>query len=254
MSRVVRLLGFFVFTLLSVSLLTSLPPDAEAQAGKKAKKKTEDKKDEPKKEEPKEPEKKKEPFVPDTPQVELKGHADWINALAYSNDGKILVSSSRDRTMRVWNVESKKETHILKGSSESIRGLTILGGKAFSTNGKWNKEKKVWEGEIKIWDIAGGKETGSIKGHAETIESVTASKDGKFLATSSEDQTAKIWDASGKELQTLKGHAKAVHSIALTADGAVKSTMTSGCAGSASSSVLAISIPVPTMPQSKSTE
>src|SRR5262249_7968260 len=81
--------------------------DEKKRAAKKGKKKeepkkTEEKKDEVKKDEPKE-EKKKEPFVPDTPKVELKGHTDWINAIAFVGDGKLLVSASRDRTVRIWD-------------------------------------------------------------------------------------------------------------------------------------------------------
>ena len=39
------------------------------------------------------------------------------------------------------------------------------------------------------------------------VLSVAWSPDGKWLATGSEDSTAKVWDAaSGKELLTLRGH------------------------------------------------
>ncbi len=52
------------------------------------------------------------------------------------------------------------------------------------------------------------------------LTSVAWSPDGKRLATGSDDQTAKVWDAaSGKELLTLRGHAGSVYSVAWSPDG-----------------------------------
>ena len=86
--------------------------------------------------------------------------------------------------------------------------------------GKWNKEKKAWEGEIRIWDAKLGKQIRSIKGHTDAIEGLALSKDGKFLAGASEDQTVKIWDlATSKDVQTLKGHTGMVQAVAFTHDG-----------------------------------
>ncbi|MEI7684070.1 MAG: WD40 repeat domain-containing protein [Planctomycetota bacterium] len=186
------------------------------------------KKDEPKKEEKKEEvkkeEPKKEPFVPDIPTVELKGHSDWVNGVAFLPDGKALVSVGRDRTIRIWEIATKKEKLILKDLPTNAKGLAVADGKIFASTGKWDKEKKAWEGEIKIFDLA-GKALGSLKGHGETIEAIVVSKDGKILASASEDLTGKLWDvAASKESVGLKGHTKTVHAIALSPDGKTVAT------------------------------
>ncbi len=160
--------------------------------------------------------------MPDKPVKEFKGHADWIFALVFSNDGKHIASASRDRTVKVWDVLAGKDVQTLKGSPTDVKGVVFLegGAKVASSTGKWNKEKKFWEGEIKIWDAKAGKEEKSLKGHGETIEGLALSKDGKLLASCSEDQTVKIWDlAAGKDIQTLKGHTGGVLAIAFAGDG-----------------------------------
>ena len=218
MSRHLRavLLGM---SLVAMFVCASLP--SAAQQTKKdatAKKKA----DAPKKAEAPPEEPKKEPFVPDVPLKEFKGHKDWINDLAISADGKFIASASRDRMIKIWQVDTGKEVATLKGSPGNIKAVVFLDGsaKVASSAGKWNKAKKVWEGEVKIWDAKTGKQTGSIKGHSDTIDGLALSKDGKYLASASEDQTVKIWElATGKAVQTLKGHTGTVEAVAFTADG-----------------------------------
>ena len=91
---------------------------------------------------PEEP--KKQPFVPDMPLKEFKGHKDWINDLAISGDGKYIASASRDRTIKVWQVDTGKEVVTLRGSPGNIKAVVFLDGSAklASSAGKWNKEKK----------------------------------------------------------------------------------------------------------------
>jgi predicted NACHT family NTPase len=245
--RLVLLAAACLAVLTALVLLTG---DGLAQAGKDKKDKTtkkEDKKEAPKKEEPK----KEEPKDKTPPLLVLKGHTDWVNSVAYSRDGKLLVSASRDRTVRVWDASSGKELLILgdlpktvektppakkepakKEKEEKKPAVPVHptnvkdavfspdGLRVASSTGEWSKEKKEWLGEILLWDARSGKKTASLHGHSAEIESVAFSPDGKLLASGSEDATAILWDlATGQPKQTLKGHKSTVWSVAFNKDG-----------------------------------
>src|SRR5256885_16621995 len=68
--------------------------------------------------------------------------------------------------------------------------------------------------------LAPGVSCDKLTGHTAVIHSVTFSPDGQWILTTSEDQTAKLWDASsGREVLALTGHTGAVRSAAFSPDG-----------------------------------
>jgi WD40 repeat protein len=216
-SRLARVVvAFLSLALFGLFTLDRLP--ASAQEDKKALKEKEKEKDKDKKEVKEE---KKEPIKLDEPLQSFKGHSDWINALSYSQDGKYLASAGRDRTVRLWDSGSGKDVQVLKDHPQNVKAVAFLpeGNRIVSTTGKWNKEKKVWQGEVKIWDAKAGKVVTTYIGHEDTIEALAISRDGKRLATGSEDKTIIVWDTAGKPVHTLKGHGDKVLSVAFDKDG-----------------------------------
>jgi WD40 repeat protein len=150
----------------------------------------------------------------------IKGHSDGIFSVAYSPDGKRIVTGSFDKTAKVWDVVTGREILTLKGNT--LKVLSVI----FSPDGK----RIVTAGEdtnAKVWDAQTGRELLTLKGHSDPIFSVAYSPDGKRIATGSgqydkesKDKTVRIWDAAtGQELLTLKGHSETVFSVAFSPDG-----------------------------------
>ena len=53
----------------------------------------------------------------------FEGHEDEVTGIAFSPDGKRIVSSSGDGTLRLWDVEKVKEIRVLKGHKEMVSGV-----------------------------------------------------------------------------------------------------------------------------------
>jgi WD40 repeat protein/serine/threonine protein kinase len=145
--------------------------------------------------------------------VTLRGHADVIRAVAFSPDGRRIVTGSWDRTAKVWETASGKELLTLKGHPSGISSV------AFSPDGQ-----RIVTGSddqsAKVWDAFTGIERVTLRGHAGWIRSVAFSPDGQRIVTGSDDQTAKVWDSTtGKELLTLSGHKDEVFSVAFSPNG-----------------------------------
>ncbi len=73
---------------------------------------------------------------------------------------------------------------------------------------------------VAILDATTGKQIATCNGHSEAIWAFTFSPDGSTLATGSEDQTARLWNAAnGAPLATCSGHTSKVVSTAFSPDG-----------------------------------
>ena len=79
--------------------------------------------------------------------IELKGHTGWVNSVAFSPDGKRIVTGSRDDTARIWDAETGKELQKLEGYASTVNSV------AFSPDGKKIVTGST-DGTARIWDIA----------------------------------------------------------------------------------------------------
>ncbi len=147
------------------------------------------------------------------PNSRLRGHDDSITFAAFTMDGKGVLSSSYDKTVKLWDHATGKALKTFRGHGHWVYALAV------SPDGK-SVLSASRDLSLKLWDLASGAEIRTLKGKAPLIAKVAVSPDGKTALTGSFDNTLKLWDLmTGKTLRTLRGHTDAVESVAFSFDG-----------------------------------
>ncbi|WP_437820317.1 outer membrane protein assembly factor BamB family protein [Sorangium sp. So ce1078] len=143
----------------------------------------------------------------------LYGHSDVVNACALSPDGQRVVSGSRDKTLKVWDIATGKLLSTLEGHSGRVNACALSpdGQRIVSASN---------DRTLKVWDIATGKLLSTLEGHSDGVNACALSPDGQRIVSASIDTTLKVWDlATGKVLSTLEGHSSGANACALSPDG-----------------------------------
>ncbi len=161
---------------------------------------------------------------------ELKGHTGGVTALAFSHDGRMLVSVSHDATLRFWEPATGKQVRQIQVPDDTTpneylpnqkKGINYGGvlTVAYSPDGRLLASGS-FDGTARIWDSDSGMELHALRGHGREVASVVFSPDGKVLVSGSRDHTIRLWDAkSGEQLQPRQGHEGPVNNLAVSLDG-----------------------------------
>jgi WD40 repeat protein/serine/threonine protein kinase len=139
-------------------------------------------------------------------------HLDAVGAVAFSPDGLMLASGSKDKTIRIWDLATGKSLRTFPGDSSTIWSVTFdsNGGRLATGTGFWR---------VMLWDLKTGQLIRTLD-HAASVWSVAISRDGQLIASSSGDKTTKIWDATnGSLIYNLPDHTDFVYSVAFSPNG-----------------------------------
>jgi WD40 repeat protein/serine/threonine protein kinase len=137
---------------------------------------------------------------------ELQGHEHYVfDADVHEETGR-LATASVDMTVRLWDLETGRQTHQLQHPVQLLLVRHALDGRRIVSIG--TEHTVAW-----LWDAATGRLLTTLEGHKQKITSLTISPDSKTILTMSEDGTSRLWNAEDGSLRDeLPAHGEAAWS------------------------------------------
>jgi WD40 repeat protein/tRNA A-37 threonylcarbamoyl transferase component Bud32 len=136
----------------------------------------------------------------------LKGHTDTVGCLAFTPNGRYVLSGSRDGTIRLWEVSSGRELTRQPVPEKGARSLAIAPGGRWALSGSDDGQVRLWrlplsaEGdfvpggleEVRVLQVPGGASQ-NRPAHGGLVMTVAFSPNGRLALTGSRDGLLRLW-------------------------------------------------------------
>jgi WD40 repeat protein len=170
----------------------------------------------------------------------FKGHTNWISSVDSASDGKRICSSAGDSTSRIWEIQTGKEILVVRGHKGPIVSSRFSPDASKLLTAGRDGYSKVWDsktgsllleipksnkpvlaaafrpfsdelastdGSVVNLHSNTGDVRRSLVGHMKDVEDLDFNLDGSLVATSSQDGSVRIWNAStGEQFKSIQIH------------------------------------------------
>lgn len=154
------------------------------------------------------------PLHPGSVLYTYRGHKNRIPTVAWSPNGKYIVSGSLDKTAQVWASSPSEhfQPYIYRGHAAGVLAVTWSPDSNRIASGSQDKT-------VQVWDALNGGNVVTYTGHSDVVNSVAWSPDGKYIASGSADNTVRVWEvATGQQMYVYRGQRDSINSIVWSPD------------------------------------
>jgi len=125
--------------------------------------------------------------------VVQRGHNAAIKAIAFTHSGEYILTGSRDKTMKLWEVESGRELITYFGHKSTINDISV------SRDDKYVLTSSA-DNTARLWRLKTGELIKTFTGHSDMLTSVVFVPGGKQFISAGYDNEAFLWDIESLEI------------------------------------------------------
>jgi WD40 repeat protein/serine/threonine protein kinase len=144
----------------------------------------------------------------------FEGHTAHVNSVAFSPNGRQVLSASSDCSLRLWDVATGREVQRFSNHRASINAACFSTDGQFALSGSSDKT-------MRLWDLVSKKEIHCFEGHTGAVEAVCFSPNGLFALSGTMDsrdsRSLRLWDlTNGREVTRFNEKMGLVSSVSVS--------------------------------------
>ncbi|KAJ5934830.1 hypothetical protein N7454_001158 [Penicillium verhagenii] len=152
------------------------------------------------------------------PKRSLEGHSHIVSDCVISSDGAYALSSSWDKSLRLWELSTGNTTRTFVGHTNDVLSVSFSADNRQIVSGSRDRS-------IKLWNTLGDcKYTITDKGHTEWVSCVRFSPNPQnpVIVSAGWDKLVKVWELASCRLQTDHiGHSGYINTVTISPDGSL---------------------------------